>query len=1513
MSSSAAPSATTSRGGGGGGNGFAANTASRVGCIQEYHLDPELAQEVTIKNPPRLRMIYEHAIDPVSGVHEELCLFVPDFIYICSAKGFCQLNHKQCLNFVNWYNKALAIMGYLANETQRDKNDIHVSFEVIFHRHQVRRRIGYRYRILNRGPRSSKFVHQLELLLASNEAKTELNKHNPFTASRGGSSKSSHKNNAKVDSISVLASTQLELLDQLTRQSYAELCSWMMYTSYAFSSIGTKALSNAEHPLHPEKVFSFARSCDHMRTHRPVHGHRLRRSYIDPNDNTICTFPFPHDTYRVHNQDVCISRLFKFQFPFYTVPRMPNDPDWDYYKTMHTNPQIEAIRKEKAIQMSNAKVSRRLRRMSRNTSRRESQSSSFSATQTSASQQPMPSLESPSQPDANEIFGVTIECDDGDGDDDDDDSDKDDEPIPANVYDFIPQNTQQYDCASQDNTLDNLRKNVHTHRDRMKQQLSEALEDHYGVPETKEEKLKHDMLVHKKYNEEWRKERIALIPSLDEIFSETGAVGNAMRSICKWRDAYLHQRQKQLDTDRAHNPELRNDTSASDEEGEPRVRRIRNGSPVSPSSHVQRANFCMPHRKKYNNLSRHQSRICTQMAALEVAHDALSTHQHVYLGYLCTLTLYDMAEYHPSILNLGAGATSKSFMQNTLAKLLIPETFIKVGTITAKSFTSDGYARDCSVVLLDEVSDSLLRGGAATTQNADAIATLKLMLTSKEFTSLRSTVVEGKSHTVTSRTTQCICVIGNSNLSKAAIDAAFLTRTIPMLYEKHSRASRLPADAMQASKNPEKAKLIEHMVERTRRDQWAVSYVSALIYTGLMEDVDMTAIDNLLLHIAEHASTHNVPHLDAVRKHENIGQLVRVTTILRAVNTLFDCEASPLYDRDWDNAQMLMIEKYLVAMPEDLVFVLGLLQQQFSDPMQQKVTGELFSRIERLHNDLSVTVTVHNPPPVDPHHAESGPHMPPISTRVMGRNPLQTRRVFNRNNIPVAVFEHSNIHIDADGYCWFPMVRAGGNGISSSATVTQNHIYAQSQHTLVAAFANDVHQSMQNRVELAPVRSAMTKMTTDHVAQYKRYPPGSEKFGPEWEIVCKRALSTEARMKTITTSEQQEMEQLAAASIATMNTNSSANLDTETIQRQQVDDMRQAATRVVVTDMEYAQAKANARAAAEAHARMKDEEWFAPSDRDNPNAKKNVGMSVHTTHARVALQYFADANNDALKSFVSSVMNDAYPTPRPAHRMLFGQPMSTCPALCDFIDIEARSYQSTENTFFAMRQSGFLPVHIQESAMHEINDGTIAINDPNYIDSTRSIPRNSHVRIDGNFIDFALLSRMNALAITPEHAREYPSWNPIEAGRQIASAEQSPNAITRPELRVNEYPSFHREYASVACAEPTYDSMKDKNAQLQRNCETMASLEWPIPTACITVNSSRNALNHATPSKRISNKKRMRQPEFIAPIAACTTENDDYDQSSPSSSVMMPPPPARRQFRNLAWQNTHSSMSANSH
>jgi len=296
------------------------------------------------------------------------------------------------------------------------------------------------------------------------------------------------------------------------------------------------------------------------------------------------------------------------------------------------------------------------------------------------------------------------------------------------------------------------------------------------------------------------------------------------------------------------------------------------------------------------------------------------------------MTICDQKPLKSNHVNFGDAGTSKSYLLvEVLPNLFIPGTYSKLKWFSSKAFDGSKNLYDMMILLLDEIHSSSIKDNNNSCE--DDANNLKFLMSNGHLGTARCKMTDdGEPSLVLSEAHLKVWIAGNTNLFLSQIMKPIVDRCITNTVNIFKREDKNTTEVNINANSSRNIGLQNRLNDYMKRTQYLISMALLLIHVGLMEPVNMFSVNMMQMQIEELAKKHQFKNMNAHRKKKTLIQLVNIVTIFRAIVTVFDHPNSSLYELDWKPQHIFEIEKHLVATPDDLIFVMGLIEHQFESP-----------------------------------------------------------------------------------------------------------------------------------------------------------------------------------------------------------------------------------------------------------------------------------------------------------------------------------------------------------------------------------------------------------------------------------------------------------------------------------------------------------------------------------------------------------------------------------------------------
>ena len=358
---------------------------------------------------------------------------------------------------------------------------------------------------------------------------------------------------------------------------------------------------------------------------------------------------------------------------------------------------------------------------------------------------------------------------------------------------------------------------------------------------------------------------------------------------------------------------------------------------TKPKSQIWRMEVC--------NMSVFANRVIRMFQQMEHYLMVSTQHRSVYLALHARYDAYRYSRnLHLNLFWTGEGATSKSFVLDTMKNNSIPNTVEQLTYQTAKADAVDGD-RDDQIAVFHEAPPGMFHTARNKNLDSSAEAMFKEMLTSQT-TTCKTIYIDETTGKRAQRVVKSSCIgvrMAATNDDPSDVEEALKTRFFWGNFEKTQRIGRDIDDCMNGSRNmnEQDKRYAAAFKESLRLEQYRVYLVENMIRVGAIRDVNMD-VANILLPLFKLELQKRGIQVAGARDWERVKILARSQAIVTAIDIVFNMEESRYKDVEFEVIQLLDIEPYLYVTEEMLMFTLTLLSNQFHNPVQHKVLSKIY-------------------------------------------------------------------------------------------------------------------------------------------------------------------------------------------------------------------------------------------------------------------------------------------------------------------------------------------------------------------------------------------------------------------------------------------------------------------------------------------------------------------------------------------------------------------------------------------
>jgi hypothetical protein len=286
-----------------------------------------------------------------------------------------------------------------------------------------------------------------------------------------------------------------------------------------------------------------------------------------------------------------------------------------------------------------------------------------------------------------------------------------------------------------------------------------------------------------------------------------------------------------------------------------------------------------------------------------------------------------------------------------LQKALIPDTYQSVSTQSEKANALHGKEMDNSIVFYEEMQPALLgvQQGKSGHNNSGGYSTMdnvfKNSLTSGKYYHRRQVKDPEtglwKSEEVLAEV-NCVYICGmNLSISELPFPMAsrFHCKQMQTLVRKDGGGL---LGKMQPNTNAGFKVVQREWQRRLRRTHALAAFLGYMIYSQVLPPINMTVCVTIFPEILRQAGKAGIPNWDHARHLERVSANVESLVLLEAIDIVFDSEQALVPpDTPFSMSQLLLCKPYLRATLDHVVMAIGLLSDQYEQPIQRNVIKTL--------------------------------------------------------------------------------------------------------------------------------------------------------------------------------------------------------------------------------------------------------------------------------------------------------------------------------------------------------------------------------------------------------------------------------------------------------------------------------------------------------------------------------------------------------------------------------------------
>mgnify|MGYP006075374567 CR=1 FL=1 len=306
---------------------------------------------------------------------------------------------------------------------------------------------------------------------------------------------------------------------------------------------------------------------------------------------------------------------------------------------------------------------------------------------------------------------------------------------------------------------------------------------------------------------------------------------------------------------------------------------------------------------------------------------------------------------HFNMVFTGEGATSKSFLLETMAACSIEDTAEIISYETSKANAIDGPRNDQINIFNEAPPGTLTNTKANSSSDKATSAQFKERLTSNKVNVKTFFQREG-SYIREQRMSKSECIgswFGATNDPVSGVEDALRTRFHWVSFEQKNRPGMGIPECTSAVKNQSSS--IEGRAQRYafqeayKQEQMVLFIAEKLISCGIMKQVYQKESDVIFSRFESAMS--KAGHSCAPRDQKRLKIIARILTLVYAFECTFKIPGGACYDKEtFEVKDVLQMEPLLYIIPEIAYFSIELLSDQYFDPSKDKVLDGIRSIVK---------------------------------------------------------------------------------------------------------------------------------------------------------------------------------------------------------------------------------------------------------------------------------------------------------------------------------------------------------------------------------------------------------------------------------------------------------------------------------------------------------------------------------------------------------------------------------------
>jgi len=368
-------------------------------------------------------------------------------------------------------------------------------------------------------------------------------------------------------------------------------------------------------------------------------------------------------------------------------------------------------------------------------------------------------------------------------------------------------------------------------------------------------------------------------------------------------------------------------------------------------------NFCMPRQKMTKNMSHLADFMILLSVNLEFLYrvNFAPMFTTIITLLLSGHEIYFREALHNNVVIFGMQDLGKSFALKVFAKMLVPGTYKMVAHQTLSSRMVGGREEDNMIEINEEFPASSMgidpsgKAGKGYDSKNEQISTMKNLMTSTTSQVERNDWRDGQSNRSTEIAHNNIVRCGATNASVNDVAPTFVSRLNIRIAQREDERKGRRVHNLHSNNNKNFAQALALWEKRMMRNQIFCCMLGYLIYSEVLI-MDLTVAESFINTVFSQGKKKvdlaTPPDRDNIR----VMCLVRVLILWEAIDAVLDNLDSALVKQNggWKPEYIIFLEPYLFSRVEHATIALGLLENQYEDPI-------LFNVVETMIKIINIS------------------------------------------------------------------------------------------------------------------------------------------------------------------------------------------------------------------------------------------------------------------------------------------------------------------------------------------------------------------------------------------------------------------------------------------------------------------------------------------------------------------------------------------------------------------------------